>query len=74
METTKDSIELVFQAEEGDNVKVTLYDQKADLDAETVMDTMNNVVAMEALVNDDGHLMVGAYGAKTIRKIEKVLF
>ena len=74
METIKDSLEMTFQAEEGDNVKVTLYDQKSDLTAETVQEAMMNVVDMEALVNDTGHLMVGAFGAKTIRKIETKLF
>ena len=68
------SLEMTFQAEEGDNVKVTLYDQKPDLTAETVQEAMMNVVDMEALVNSDGHLMVGAFAAKTVRKIETQLF
>lgn len=74
METIKDSLEMVFQAEEGKNVKVTLYDQKEELTAETVSEAMHDVVTMEALVNDTGHLMIGAYSAKTIRKIENQLF
>ena len=74
METIKDSLEMTFQAEEGDNVKVTLYDQKSDLTAETVQDAMMNMVDLEVLVNPDGHLMDGAFGAKTIRKIETKLF
>ncbi|MBR4311617.1 MAG: DUF2922 family protein [Akkermansia sp.] len=63
-----------FQASEGANVKVTLYDQKSDLTAETVQDAMMNMVDLEVLVNPDGHLMDGAFGAKTIRKIETKLF
>ena len=74
METIKDSLEMEFQASEGANVKVTLYDQKSDLTAETVQDAMMNMVDLEVLVNPDGHLMDGAYGAKTIRKIENQLF
>ena len=54
METIKDSLEMTFQAEEGDNVKVTLYDQKSDLTAETVQEAMMNVVDMEALVKQAG--------------------
>ena len=74
METITNSLEMTFQASEGDNVKVTLYDQKADLTSETVLESMNNMVALEVLVNADGHLMDGAYGAKTIQKIENILF
>ena len=74
METITNSLEMEFQASEGANVKVTLYDQKSDLTAETVQDAMMNMVDLEVLVNPDGHLMDGAYGAKTIRKIETKLF
>jgi hypothetical protein len=74
METITNSLEMEFQASEGANVKVTLYDQKSDLTAETVQDAMMNMVDLEVLVNPDGHLMDGAYGAKTIRKIENQLF
>ena len=74
METITNSLEMEFQASEGANVKVTLYDQKSDLTAETVQDAMMNLVDLEVLVNPDGHLMDGAYGAKTIRKIETKLF
>ena len=74
METITNSLEMEFQASEGANVKVTLYDQKSDLTAETVQDAMTNMVDLEVLVNPDGHLMDGAYGAKTIRKIENQLF
>ena len=74
METITNSLEMEFQASEGSNVKVTLYDQKSDLTAETVQDAMMNMVDLEVLVNPDGHLMDGAFGAKTIRKIETKLF
>ena len=74
METITNSLEMEFQASEGANVKVTLYDQKSDLTAETVQDAMMNIVDLEVLVNPDGHLMDGAFGAKTIRKIETKLF
>ena len=74
METITHSLEMEFQASEGANVKVTLYDQKSDLTAETVQDAMMNMVDLEVLVNPDGHLMDGAFGAKTIRKIETKLF
>ena len=74
METITNSLEMEFQASEGANVKVTLYDQKSDLTAETVQEAMMNMVDLEVLVNPDGHLMDGAYGAKTIRKIENQLF
>jgi hypothetical protein len=74
METITNSLEMEFQASEGANVKVTLYDQKSDLTAETVQDAMMNMVDLEVLVNPDGHLMDGAFGAKTIRKIEPKLF
>ena len=74
METITNSLEMEFQASEGANVKVTLYDQKSDLTAETVQDAMMNMVDLEVLVNLDGHLMDGAFGAKTIRKIETKLF
>mgnify|MGYP002509219662 FL=1 len=74
METITNSLEMEFQASEGANVKVTLYDQKSDLTAETVQDAMMNMVDLEVLVNPDGHLMDGAFGAKTIRKIENQLF
>ena len=74
METITNSLEMEFQDSEGANVKVTLYDQKSDLTAETVQDAMMNMVDLEVLVNPDGHLMDGAYGAKTIRKIENQLF
>ena len=74
METITNSLEMEFQASEGANVKVTLYDQKSDLTAETVQDAMMNMVELEVLVNPDGHLMDGAFGAKTIRKIENQLF
>ena len=74
METITNSLEMEFQASEGANVKVTLYDQKSDLTAETVQDAMMNMVDLEVLVNPDGHLMDGAFGAKTIRKIETQLF
>ena len=74
METITNSLEMEFQASEGANVKVTLYDQKADLSAETVADAMMNMVDLEVLVNPDGHLMMGAQGAKTIRRIENQLF
>ena len=74
METITHSLEMEFQASEGSNVKVTLYDQKSDLTAETVQDAMMNMVDLEVLVNPDGHLMDGAFGAKTIRKIETKLF
>ena len=74
METITTSLEMEFQASEGANVKVTLYDQKSDLTAETVQDAMMNMVDLEVLVNPDGHLMDGAFGAKTIRKIETKLF
>ena len=74
METITNSLEMTFQASAGSNVKVTLYDQKADLTSETVLEAMNNMVALEVLVNADGHLMDGAYGAKTIQKIENILF
>ena len=74
METITNSLEMEFQASEGANVKVTLYDQKSDLTAETVQDAMMNMVDLEVLVNADGRLMDGAYGAKTIRKIENQLF
>jgi hypothetical protein len=74
METITNSLEMEFQASEGANVKVTLYDQKSDLTAETVQDAMMNMVDLEVLVNPDGHLMDGAFGAKTIRKIETKLF
>jgi len=39
-----------------------------------VLEAMNNMVALEVLVNADGHLMDGALGAKTIQKIENILF
>lgn len=74
METITNSLEMEFQASEGANVKVTLYDQKSDLTAETVQDAMMNMVDLEVLVNPDGHLMDGSFGAKTIRKIETKLF
>ena len=74
METITNSLEMEFQASEGANVKVTLYDQKSDPTAETVQDAMMNMVDLEVLVNPDGHLMDGAFGAKTIRKIETKLF
>ena len=74
METITNSLEMEFHASEGANVKVTLYDQKSDLTAETVQDAMMNMVDLEVLVNPDGHLMDGAFGAKTIRKIETKLF
>ena len=74
METITNSLEMEFQASEGANVKVTLYDQKSDLTAETVQDAMLNMVDLEVLVNADGHLMDGAFGAKTIQKIETKLF
>ena len=74
METITNSLEMEFQASEGANVKVTLYDQKSDLTAETVQDAMMNMVDLEVLVNPDGHLMDGAFGAKTIRKLENQLF
>ena len=74
METITNSLEMTFQASEGDNVKVTLYDQKADLTSETVLESMNNMVALEVLVNADGHLMDGALGAKNIQRIENILF
>ena len=74
METITNSLEMEFQASEGANVKVTLYDQKSDLTAETVQDAMMNMIELEVLVNPDGHLMDGAFGAKTIRKIENQLF
>ena len=74
METITNSLEMEFQASEGANVKVTLYDQKSDLTAETVQDAMMNMVDLEVLVNPDGHLMDGAFGAKTIRRIENQLF
>ena len=74
METITNSLEMEFQASEGANVKVTLYDQKSDLTAETVQDAMMNMVDLEVLVNPGGHLMDGAFGAKTIRKIETKLF
>ena len=74
METITNSLEMEFQASEGANVKVTRYDQKSDLTAETVQDAMMNMVDLEVLVNPDGHLMDGAFGAKTIRKIETKLF
>jgi hypothetical protein len=74
METITNSLEMEFQASEGANVKVTLYDQKSDLTAETVQDAMMNMVDLEVLVNPDGHLMDGAFGAKTIRRIETKLF
>ena len=74
METITNSLEMDFQASEGANGKVTLYDQKSDLTAETVQDAMMNMVDLEVLVNPDGHLMDGAFGAKTIRKIENQLF
>ena len=74
METITNSLEMEFQASEGANVKVTLYDQKSDLTAETVQDAMMNMVDLEVMVNPDGHLMDGAFGAKTIRKIETKLF
>ena len=73
-ETITNSLEMEFQASEGDNVKITLYDQKADLTSETVLEAMNNMEALEVLVNADGHLMDGAYGAKTIQRIENQLF
>ena len=74
METITNSLEMEFQASEGANVKVTLYDQKSDLTAETVQEAMLNMVDLEVLVNADGHLMDGAFGAKTIQKIENKLF
>ena len=52
METITNSLEMTFQASEGDNVKVTLCDQKADLTSETVLEAMNNMVALEVLVNE----------------------
>ena len=74
MEETTNSLALTFQSEEGDKATVTLYDQKEDLTAETVMDAMNDVVAMEVLMSADGHLMNAVYGAKTIKRIVTTLF
>ena len=56
-------------AEGANNVNVTLYDHRSDLDAETVATTFGEVVALEVLTNADGVLMTDVVGAK-----ENILF
>lgn len=73
-ETVTNKLVMAFHASQGDSVNVTVYDQKADLTAETVQNTMNEVVALETLMNADGHLMDGAQSAKTVKQIEDTLF
>ena len=47
METITNSLEMTFQASAGSNVKVTLYDQKADLTSETVLEAIKTIKAMK---------------------------
>lgn len=73
-QTIKNKLVMTFAGEAGDNVNVTLYDQKADLTSEVVADTMMEVVTLNTLMNDDGYLMDAAYSAKTVQEIENLLF
>ena len=72
--TTSRRLELQFGAENANNVKVTVYDHKADLTSENVALAMNDVVAMEVLQDKDGHLMTDVLGAKEILTTENILF
>ncbi len=73
-QTIKNKLVMTFSAEQGDNVNVTLYDQKSDLASDTVAEAMMEIVGMEVLMNDDGFLMDSAYAAKTVQEIENILF
>ena len=72
--TIKNKLVLTFGCDEGDNFGITLYDHKDDVDAETVANAMNEVLALEVLTNSDGHLAVDAIAAKKVQQIETQLF
>ena len=73
-ETIKDSLVMTFNVTDGDNINVTVYDQKADLTAETVSEAMQDVVNLEVLMDKNGNLADGVFAAKTVRQITNQLF
>ena len=73
-ETIKDSLVMTFNVTDGDNINVTVYDQKEDITAETVSEAMQDVVNLEVLMDKDGNLADGVLGAKTVRQITNQLF
>ena len=73
-ETISDKLVMTFNVTDGDNIDVTVYDQKEDITAETVSEAMQDVVNLEVLMDKDGNLADGVYGAKTVRQITNQLF
>ena len=73
-ETISDKLVMTFNVTDGDNIDVTIYDQKEDITAETVSEAMQDVVNLEVLMDKDGNLADGVYGAKTVRQITNQLF
>ena len=73
-ETISDKLVMTFNVTDGDNIDVTVYDQKEDITAETVSEAMQDVVNLEVLMDKDGNLADGVFGAKTVRQITNQLF
>lgn len=73
-ETISDKLVMTFNVTDGDNIDVTVYDQKEDITAETVSEAMQDVVNLEVLMDKDGNLADGVLGAKTVRQITNQLF
>ena len=62
-ETISDKLVMTFNVTDGDNIDVTVYDQKEDITAETVSEAMQDVVNLEVLMDKDGNLADGVLGA-----------
>ena len=73
-ETISDKLVMTFNVTDGDNIDVTVYDQKENITAETVSEAMQDVVNLEVLMDKDGNLADGVLGAKTVRQITNQLF
>ena len=73
-ETISDKLVMTFNVTDGDNIDVTVYDQKEDITAETVSEAMQDVVNLEVLMDKDGNQADGVFGAKTVRQITNQLF
>ena len=73
METTSKTLKMTFGNANG-NKNINLPDPLDTLDAETVVGTMNEVVALETMIDSDGNLLDLVVGAEIETVTTQVLF
>ena len=72
-ETTSKTLKMTFGNANG-NKNISLPDPLDTLDAETVVGTMNEVVALETMIDSEGNLLDLVVGAEIETVTTQVLF